>query len=114
MSPVMESKYEFYHTALSAVDACIVLYYSDDSRMTQGRESSMEEHLIKEIRRRLKRTPASQRVAEIKEFIGRSEAHRKLVEKTFPDLYREATSRRTSEVSSSAPNHRVELGAKPR
>ena len=50
----------------------------------------MEEDLIKEIRRRLERTPASQRVAEIREFVGRSEAHRKLVEKAFPNLYREA------------------------
>jgi hypothetical protein len=52
----------------------------------------MEEHLIKQIARGLRRTPASKRIAEVREFMGRSAAHRELIEMDFPELYREAAS----------------------
>jgi hypothetical protein len=52
----------------------------------------MEERLIEEIARGLRRMPAAKRIAEVKEFMGRSAAHRELIEGAFPDLYREATS----------------------
>lgn len=76
----------------------------------------MEEHLIREIARRFRRTPASKRIAEVREFMSRSAANRKLIEKAFPEFYREAMSpvRRASAGSSSEPAHRVELFAKPR
>ena len=51
----------------------------------------MEQHLIKEIARRFRRMPEAKRIAEVREFISRSEARRALVEKAFPELYREAT-----------------------
>jgi hypothetical protein len=63
----------------------------------------MEEHLIKEIARRFRRIPAPRRFAEVRDFMGRSAAHRELVEKAFPELYREAASPipRPSAVSAS-------------
>jgi hypothetical protein len=51
----------------------------------------MEEHLIKEIARRFERMPAAKRIAEVREFIRRSEACRGLVQKAFPELYGNAT-----------------------
>jgi len=76
----------------------------------------MEEHLIKELARRFRRTPASKRIAQIREFAGRSDHHRKLIEKAFPELYKEATSpeRKASAFSSSESAQTVELCAKPR
>ncbi len=76
----------------------------------------MEEHLIREIGRRFKRTPASERITEIKEFMGKSDAHRKLIKEAFPEFYREATSpvRRRSATASSELRHPVGLSAKPR
>jgi hypothetical protein len=76
----------------------------------------MEEHLIKEIARRFRRMPASKRIAEVREFMGRSAAHRELIEKAFPELHREATSPipRPSAVSSSESARPIELCAKPR
>ncbi len=78
--------------------------------------TEMEKHLIQEIKRRFKRTPASRRVTELREFMERSDANRKLIRKAFPDLYQEATSPefRSSAVSSSEPVQPVELCAKPR
>jgi hypothetical protein len=76
----------------------------------------MEEHLIEEIGRRFRRMPAAKRIAEVREFMGRSAARRALVEKAFPELYREATAPapRPSAVSSSESARPVELCAKPR
>jgi hypothetical protein len=76
----------------------------------------MEEHLIKEIARRFRRMPEAKRVAEVREFMRRSEARRALVEKAFPELYREATVAipRPSAVASSQSARPVELCAKPR
>jgi len=75
----------------------------------------MESHLIKEIERRFKRMPTPRRVSEIKEFMAKSETNRNLVQKAFPELYREATSSRQVDgaFSSSEPDHPFELGAKP-
>ena len=76
----------------------------------------MEKHLIQEIKRRFKRTPSAKRVAEIKEFMAKSEVNQQLVKKAFPDLYQEAVSPvvPSSAVSSSEPIQHVELCAKPR
>ena len=76
----------------------------------------MEKHLIQEIRRRFKRTPSGQRIAEIREFMARSDANRKLIKKAFPDLYQEAASPaiRSVGASSSGLIPPVELCAKPR
>ncbi len=79
--------------------------------------SLVEEHLIREIGRRFKRTPARQRVAEVRAFMGKSNANRKLIKKAFPELYQEATSSAHQDFSAAAlsePNRRVELYAKPR
>ena len=75
----------------------------------------MEKHLIQEIRRRFKGTPAAERVSEIREFMGRSETNRKLIAKAFPELYREAihSVRPSSAFSSSELTQPVELSAKP-
>jgi predicted DNA-binding transcriptional regulator AlpA len=73
----------------------------------------MEEHLIREIRRRFRRLPASRRVSELREFMAQSEINRKIIEKEFPKFYREAmTGNRTSAFSSSESNHSFELCAK--
>jgi hypothetical protein len=63
----------------------------------------MEEHLIKEIGRRFARMPPSKRIAEVRDFMRTPAARRELIEKAFPELYREATSPipRPSAVSSS-------------
>jgi hypothetical protein len=76
----------------------------------------MEEHLIKEIGRRFERMPVAKRIAEVREFISRSQARRALVEKAFPELYREATAPapRPSAVASSESARPVELCAKRR
>jgi hypothetical protein len=76
----------------------------------------MEEHLIKEIGRRFRRMSAARRIAEVREFMSRSEARRALIEKAFPELYREATpaAPRPSAVSSSRSARPVEPCAKPR
>jgi hypothetical protein len=52
----------------------------------------MEEHLIKEIAGRLRRMPACKRTEEVREFMGSSAAHWELMEKAFPELYRESIS----------------------
>jgi len=76
----------------------------------------MEEHLIKEIGCRFRRMPAAKRIAEVREFMSKSEARRALLEKAFPELYREAAAPtpRPSAVSSSQSARPVELCAKPR
>jgi hypothetical protein len=76
----------------------------------------MESHLIKEIERRFKRLPASKRVSEVKEFMARSETNRRLVQKAFPGLYKEAISSRQEDAafSRSEPDRPFELCAKPR
>jgi hypothetical protein len=73
----------------------------------------MEEHLVQEIARRFKRTPASRRIVEVKEFIGRSSAHRDLIKKVFPDLYREVQGSPSSGGGLSEPHQPAELCAKP-
>ena len=55
----------------------------------------MEEHLIREIRRRFMRLPKSRRVSEIKAFLSESSVNRKLIKKAFPDFAQEVESSRT-------------------
>jgi hypothetical protein len=76
----------------------------------------MEEHLIKEIIRRFKRMPASQRVSKVRELISRSPDYRKVIQRAFPELYQEAESdpQRVSGAGLSERAQPVELCAKPR
>lgn len=55
----------------------------------------MEEHLIREIRRRFMRLPKSRRVSEIKAFLSESSVNRRLIKKAFPDFAQEVESSRT-------------------
>jgi hypothetical protein len=75
----------------------------------------MEEHLIKEVIRRYKRMPVSLRVSKIKELISKSPDHRKVIQRDFPELYREAESNpdRVSGGGLSEQAQTFELCAKP-
>ena len=76
----------------------------------------MEEHLIKEVGRRFRRMRAAKRIVEVRQFMGKSEARRELMEKMFPELYQEAITPtpRPSGASSSESTRSVELPARPR
>ncbi len=84
-------------------------------RMRRGGQR-MEEHLIRELRRRFRQTPPAQRISEIREFMSKSPVNKRLMKKAFPELYREAISSasRFSGGGPSEPNQPVELFAKPR
>jgi hypothetical protein len=53
-----------------------------------------EQHLIEEISRRYKAMPRAARIAEIRKMASGSAWDASFVRRTFPDLYREAFSRR--------------------
>ena len=53
-----------------------------------------EEHLIAEIARRYKAMNRRTRIAKIRKLASESPADKRFIAKTFPDLYREAFSRR--------------------
>jgi hypothetical protein len=75
----------------------------------------MEEHLIREIVRRFKRMPASRRVSKIRELISKSQDHRKVIQRDFPELYQEVESnpQQVSGGGLSGQAPPVELCAKP-
>jgi len=76
----------------------------------------MENHLVREIIRRLERLPLSKRAASVREFIAKSSVNAKLVKRASPKLYREATSYSEdfSVRESSESSRPYELCAKPR
>ncbi len=76
----------------------------------------MEEHLIRETVRRFKRMPTSLRVTKIKELILRSPMHKKVIQKDFPELYREVKPRPQQAVGGGLSERAqpVELCAKTR
>lgn len=53
-----------------------------------------EKHLIEEIARRYKAMPKAARIAEIRKMASGSARDASFVRRTFPELYREAFSRR--------------------
>jgi hypothetical protein len=74
-----------------------------------------EKHLIRAISARYKSLPRTKRVAEIREFAGRSAEDAKFIRTYFPDLYREAFRAPVSSVGGrSATTQRRKQAAKPR
>lgn len=49
-----------------------------------------EQHLIEAVAERYRAMPRAERIAEIREFVGRSLADSRFIQRAFPDLYAEA------------------------
>jgi hypothetical protein len=73
-----------------------------------------EKRLIQAISSRYKALPRTKRVAEIREFAGRSAEEAKFIRTYFPDLYREAFRAPVSSVGGRSATTRRKQAAKPR
>ena len=86
------------------------------TRIRRGDVVDMEEHLIREVSRRFRRMPRSERVKKIRQFMGHSQTNKRVVQKLFPELYQEvvANDRASSAGELSELAQPVELYVKPR